>query len=532
VKISWVTVRDAAIAFWQKLTKPQKIITIAAPLLVITLLTTLIIWASTPQYAPLFTKLADTEAGEITSKLSELNITYELAGNGSTILVKQQDVAATRLALANEGLPTGSKFSFDYLDQMRLGETDSDRKIRYVLALQNELENTLKTLDGIEEARVHMVQPETTLFSEQSKPTTATATLKLAKGTILAEESIQGIANLLTGSIEGLTLENVTILDTSGNTLSEILSDAANPVKLNTTQYQQQLWVESTLQRSLQTMLERALGTNSAVVRVNAVLDYDQIKIIQQTFGPGALVSRQETSETVNSAEPGAVPGVVSNVPGYNSPSATGAYASSAWSNTENYNNDNTQREQVVNPGAVKRLTISVLLDSDNSAVRQTTTDQVQGIVASAAGIDETRGDQVQVAAIPFDKTDQEAMNQAIADTAAREKMLRVLQIAAALFLLLLVLVILWIRRRRAKRAAQALLIGEEFGEISADLSRDLLKEQAEVEAEALARLEEKMKKSADDIEKEKIREAVDIYARNNPDDVANLIKTWLTEDK
>ena len=157
---SWAGIQQSVKTFWNKLSSPQKIITVLAPLLVAGLLFTLSLGLARPQYVAIFTKLSDADAGAITTKLKDLKADYKLADNGSTIMVPQQSSADIRLQLASAGLPQQSKFSFDSLNTMHLGETDADRKLRYVLGLQNELENTLKTLNGVQDARVHIVMPD------------------------------------------------------------------------------------------------------------------------------------------------------------------------------------------------------------------------------------------------------------------------------------------------------------------------------------------------------------------------------------
>ncbi|MHB1407157.1 MAG: flagellar basal-body MS-ring/collar protein FliF, partial [Desulfitobacteriaceae bacterium] len=205
---SWGGMQKSGREFWQKLSRPQKIITIVAPLLVATALFGLIIWASQPNYVSIY-KGTEAEAGAIRNKLVDLKFKYQLADGGTNILVPQAQAAEARLQLAVADLPQGSKFSYDYLNQMRIGETDADRKLRQLLGLQNELETTIKTLAGVQDSRVHIVMPEKSLFVENEKKATAAVTLKLAPGTKLGDDQIRGIANLMAASVEGLEMQNV-----------------------------------------------------------------------------------------------------------------------------------------------------------------------------------------------------------------------------------------------------------------------------------------------------------------------------------
>lgn len=529
MNFSWAGIQQSIKTHWSKLSSPQKIITVVAPLLVAIAMIYLIAWASTPQYVAIFTKLGDTEAGAITTKLKDLKADYKLADNGATILVPQQSAADIRLQLASAGLPAQSKFSFDYLNTMQLGETDADRKLRYVLGLQNELETTLKTLTGVQDARVHIVMPEPSLFVDAQKTPTAAVTLKLVPGTKLADDQIRAIANLMAGSVEGLQPGNVTIVDTNGDILSDAIGKSTDLQHLTGSQYQLQQAIEEQTRKSIQSMLDQVLGAGKAVVRINADLNFDQIKITKQTNGPGAVVSQQNSNETTtNGTTTGGTPGVTTNgTPTYPTASPAVNSSSTKVNSTTNYQVDTTQQEQVVSPGAIKRLSVSVMADSDT--VTQAQLSQIKTIVSSAAGVDPTRGDQIQVAAIPFNKTDLQQEQQAMDNAQRRQQLVTYAEIGAVL-LLGLVLLLVYLRSRSRKARSEALL-GLNDSEPVSVASAELLMAQQMAEEEAKLQLAQKNTKTAEQIQKQKTKEAVDAYSHNNPDEVARLMKTWLSEE-
>ncbi|HWQ89481.1 MAG TPA: flagellar basal-body MS-ring/collar protein FliF [Desulfitobacteriaceae bacterium] len=521
MNFSWAEIKKSLLQFWNKLSRPQKIITVLAPLLVASTLVTLLVWASRPQYMSIFTNLSDTEAGTITAKLTELKVDYRLTDNGAGIQVPQKEAAAVRLQLANAGLPESSKFSFENIDQLHLGETDADKKLRYVLGLQNELETTLKTLSGVSDARVHIVMPEPSLFTEKEKPATAGVTLKLVPGTKISEDQVKAIANLMASSVEGLTPENVTIVDTNGNSLSEVISESNSQEHLSGTQVQLQQTVEDNIQSSVQGMLDKVLGAGKVVVRANALLDFDQIKITEQTNGPGAIVSKQDTSEnSTNNAAAGAVPGTVSNIPTYQITQGSGTTSSSTKTNTtENYQVDTKQEERVVNPGAIKRLSVSVLADSDAVTPAQIST--IESVVASAAGIDEARGDQIQVAAIPFDKTSIQAEKDAFAQAELKQQVLSY-AMWGALVLGLLILFFYWRSRLRTGKKVRLAL--------EDSLTLPQTAEKLSLNEKISKNLIEKSVSGEEEVQK--IRDSVKQYTFKNSNEAARLLKTWLSEDK
>lgn len=526
---SWAGIQQSVKTFWNRLSSPQKIITVLAPLVVAVALVSLITWAGRPQYVAIFTKQSDADAGAITTKLKDLKADYKLADNGSTIMVPQQSAADLRIQLASSGLPTQSKFSFDSLNTMHLGETDADRKLRYVLGLQNELENTLKTLNGVQDARVHIVMPEPSLFVDSQKTATTAVTLKLFPGTKLSDDQVRAVANLIAGSVEGLQPENVTIVDTGGSVLSDVLGKSGDPKRLTGTQYQLQQTVEEDTRKSVQSMLDRVLGSGKTVVRISALLDFNQIKRTIQTNGPGAVVSEQSSTETsTNGTTAGGTPGSTANtVPGYLT-GTTGVNSTSTKANaTKNYQVDTTQEEQVVSPGAVKHLSVSVMADADT--INQAQLDQIKTLVASAAGVDATRGDQIQVAAIAFNKTDLQQEKLAMENAQKRQQLVTYIEIGAAVLFGLFFMIMLLGSRSTKKRAGK--MMGLNGSHPVSLAEAELLMAQQLAEEEAKLKFAQKKNKTVEQLQKQKTKESVELYSRNNPDEVARLMKTWLSEE-
>jgi len=323
----------------------------------------------------------------------------------------------------------------------------------------------------------------------------------------------------------------VTIVDTSGNVLSDVLGKSADAKRLTGTQYQQKQTIEEDTRKSIQSMLDRVLGSGKAVVRISATLDFDQIKRVTQTNGPGAVLSEQSSTETTTNAPAtaGGTPGLDANgIPTYPTATAGVNSTSTKATATKNYQVDTSQEEQVVNPGTVKRLSVSVMADADT--ISQPQLDQIKAIVASAAGVDATRGDQIQVAAIPFNKTDLQQEKLAIENAQKRQQLVTYIEIGAVAVLLGMFCMIMLLRHRTKKgRAAklQALKDSESVSRAEAELlmAQQLAEEQAEL---AVAQTKTK---TAEELQKQKTREAVELFSRDNPDEAARLMKTWLSEE-
>lgn len=537
MNFSWAEIKQSILEFWGKLSRPQKIITVAAPLAVAIALISLLYWASNPSYVAIFTELTDIEAGEITSELDELKANYKLGSNGSAILVPEKEAAAIRLKLASAGLPKGSEFSWsESLNKTRVGETESDRRLRYNLGLQTELEATLKTLSNVKDARVHLNIPEETLFIEQQEATTAAVTLTLKEGSSITEDQIRGIANLLAASVKGLKLEDVTILDSNGNTLSDVLSEDNQPGKMTATQIQLKQLTEENTRKSVQSMLDKAFGAGKTIVRTNATLNFDQVTTDTVTHGPGAVLSESHTTEnTTNTSPGGTAPGVDTNVPGYLAADGTWITSSSEkTSDTLNHQVDTTQEQRIKSPGDIARLSVSVLLDADSISADQIDDqiEKIEAIVASAAGIDRDRGDEIQVAALPFDKTGALEQEQALAEAARKERLRTYIEWGVGALLALVFLFVLFRMRSKRKQDAESLELGQALQPVPLAATEELLLAQQEAEREVELKLAQQKQKSAEEIQRQKIKESVDVYVQNNPDEVARLVKTWLAEEK
>ncbi|RYE80771.1 MAG: flagellar M-ring protein FliF, partial [Hyphomicrobiales bacterium] len=179
----------------------------------------LIMRASTPQMAPLYTGLSLEDSSAIVSELQSQSIPYELRGEGDTILVARDQITATRMALAENGLPTRGQVGYEIFDtQNTLGATSFVQNINNVRALEGELARTISSLARIKSARVHLVLPERELFRRERKDPTASIVLAV-RGELSAGE-IRAIQHLVASAIEGLTPNKVSIVDDSGRLLA------------------------------------------------------------------------------------------------------------------------------------------------------------------------------------------------------------------------------------------------------------------------------------------------------------------------
>ena len=378
----------------------------------------------------LYSQLSLEDAGAMTAKLRDMQIPYRIEGNGTTIMVPAHLVHETRLRLASEGLPQGGGAGFELLDRHSFGMTEFMQRLNYRRALQGELARTIMQLSAVQNARVHIVLPEKSLFVEHQDKPTASVVLMLAPGRRLSLEQVRGIAHLVGSSVEGLVPENVTVVDTSGHILNR---DEENASFLSQSEaqlaYRQSL--EQNLEHRVQTLLERAVGKGKVMVRVSTTLDFQHIERTEERFDADNPAIRSEQRNKEEGSGVGlwaiGVPGVRSNVtPAENERSQSKDQSSVArQSETINYEISKSISKVVAPSGAIKQLSVAVLVDgtyqtgeknADKTYAPRTAEElaKYQEIVKSAVGYSEVRGDRVEVANIPFEPSeDREAVEMA-----------------------------------------------------------------------------------------------------------------------
>lgn len=400
------------IAAWS-MTRKLSLVGVAA--VSILLFTLIIIQARVADYSLLFANLPSRDAAAVVEWLKDNNVPYRLEGAGSTIMVPADQVYEVRLELAGTGVANGD-VGFEIFDTQSFGMTDFTQKVNYRRALQGELTRTVISLAPVEAARIHLAMPEKRLFREQQQPATASVIVKLAAGRSLREPQVQGIVHLVAGSVEGLDPEHVTVVDSNGRTLSGNRDDEApGPATPGMLGFQQNL--ETRLEHRAQTLLERALGVGNALVKVNAVIDFDQRERVEEALDPrgSVVVSEQTMTEEGGRQVAGGVPGVVANLEEGEAPEVTNI-PSSRTEETVNYELSKVVSKTVQSVGSVQNLSVSVLVadrvapgGADEGPVTTPRTAQeiqeLEQMVRSALGINDARGDVISVVSMPFESS-------------------------------------------------------------------------------------------------------------------------------
>src|SRR5579884_2965194 len=282
-------IRDQFTRIWANMGRVQKISVGAILAVAVVSLGVFMFMSSRPNYVTVFSNLTDQDAAAIVNKLKATKIPYETADGGKTIKVPREKADDVRLSVAASGLPQSGVVGYEVFDKTSFSTTDFNNKVNLQRALEGELDRTIGRLDGVQSATVHLVMPEQALFQQQQQPTTAAVQLQLKPGVTLTQDQTKAITKLVSSSVEGLKPENVTVVDQNGAVLTDDLAQNNSPQQaLKATQEQLKLQrdYEQTLQRDLQSTLDRVLGPNQSVVKVTALMDFDQSQTTSELFAP------------------------------------------------------------------------------------------------------------------------------------------------------------------------------------------------------------------------------------------------------
>lgn len=387
------------------------------------------------EWRVLFANLADKDGGAIVAQLSQMNVPYQYAAGGNTILVPADKVYDTRLRLASQGLPKGSVAGFEMMDANRFGMTQFQERLAFQRGLEGELTRSIQALSSVQGARVHLALPnQNGFFREQQKPS-ASVLVSLNAGHTLDRSQLAGIIHLVSSSVPEMNANAVTVLDDTGKLLSTP-ADGANGSAGDAQQLQYAQQLEQLYSRRILDILEPVVGPGNVKAQVTAELDFSQTESTSESHKPNqtpdAIVIRsQQVSESGSGANatglPSGVPGATTNqAPGPSSApvngtpqtltaaggAAAGANGSARRESIINYEVDKTVRVVRGGSAAVKRLSVAVVLNhqSVTDAKGKTTTtpltdqqlEKMTALVRESVGFSKERGDSVNLMNAPF----------------------------------------------------------------------------------------------------------------------------------
>jgi flagellar M-ring protein FliF len=426
----------------QQFSPGQRVALFTVMIGVVSALIALSLWANRPEYALLYSNLAPEDANQIVTTLRDDGISYRLGANGSAVYIPADQVSEYRLTFAASGVATGSVTGFELFDEQRMGMTTFMQRVNYQRALEGELTTTINQMEEVRMSRVHLVIPERKFF-EEGEQSSASVVLHLQPGAILSPRRVNGIAALVANSVPDLRGENVSIVDATGNLLSEVIREGED-VSIGSQNWEVRRSVEDGLQTKVQELLDDVLGPGKSVVKVSADLDFTQRERTETSYDPDntAVLSEERNVEQYT---------------------GTDTSMRNIEQTVTNYELNQILEHVVASSGEVIRLTVAVLVDGsydigpNDDGIQEATyvpresqeIERLRTLVANAIGIDFNRGDQVTVENMQFDREDELAELASIQTVERRDLWNNILK-NGAIGLALIVSLILLLRMLRS----------------------------------------------------------------------------------
>ena len=494
-------------------------------------------------YSVLYTDLELEDAKQIVERLESSNVKYKLAKNGTEILVptdvvNKMRVDTAELALASKGSNVGYEL-FDNTDA--LGSTNFVQNVNLVRALEGELARSVRSVDNIKSARVHLVLPKREMFSREEQKPSASVVIRTINGP-LSEQSVSAIQKLIAASVPKLSVKDVAIVDSSGNLLTEEKNKKLQDISRNEEIHRE---LEQQMTERLQLLLDKSLGLGTSRAQVYLEMDFDQVVTNEEIYDPDGQVVRSEASSSGTSAttDQNAPVTVAQNIPnGDNVLEGEGSYTQSTNDeSTVNYEISKIVRNKIKNNGTISRMTAAVIVDgiyerdSEGKIVYRPRTEEemrkLSDLVKSAVGYNPDRGDMVEVKNLQFAREDlkPEKVEEILILGFTKAEVIRIAEgIGVALVAILVILFVIRPLINNAfdvsNKGSDIRLLGENAEEDNLLLS-NFLNEETDTQTEMinLNKIDGRVKASS----VKRINEIVE----KNPDAAVNIIRGWLYQN-
>lgn len=543
---------DQVVNAFREMSATQKAVAAAISLTVVLALAGLVFWASQERMDILASNLAPTDANAMVESLKKQGIAYELSSDQRTLYAPEARVGELRLKFAGEGILTGDKLGWEKLENAPLTADDFSRKVMHRRALEADLAKTIKSLQQVGDAVVHISPANDSPFLSDKEEAKASVVLKLKGGRLLPEENTSAIQSLVAASVEGLRAEQVVVVDQHSRILSRSGRDPM--VGASDSQKKMAREEEDHLVRRVTDLLEPVVGLGKVRATAHVELDFDKVKVNEERFNPQEQVERSintKEEKVVKRDGSAGVPGTPSNV----APATGGAAPagileqSDKKESTTNFEISKTVRAVEQAPGSIKRLTLSVIVDSatvwekdgkgsDVAKAVARTPDELKKLrdqVASAVGINPQRGDQLTVENIAFASTtnpreEAEARKAFWVDLIRQFAPAVVWSILGGLVLFFLVIPMLKRLSEAINKPVPLKIAGEDGLHLTPRVAP--VKSMDELEAEIEAELNAAGANQAPEAKRrELMKKRIQEAATEDPESIAALVRSWILED-
>jgi flagellar M-ring protein FliF len=536
----------------------RTLILIGGAALTIALMVGVWLWGQQPDYRVLFSNFNDKDGGAIVASLQQLNIPYKYSEGGNAILVPSNQVHDARLKLASQGLPKGGNVGFELMENQKLGVSQFLEQVNFQRALEGELARSIQAVSAVQTARVHLAIPKSSVFIRDQQKPTASVLLNLYSGRTLDPSQVSAIVHLVASSIPELPAKNVTVVDQNGN----LLSDTSKQNTQNNLDPSQLKYVQDFQQdvaKRVESIIMPLVGLNNVRAEATADIDFSKTEQAAETYRPNntpdaATIRSQQLSEAYGKQNGASgVPGALSNQPPVpaTAPLVAGASATAASNantnglsqkdSTVNYEVDKTIRYTQQAMGGLKRLSVAIVInhktetDKNGKVTTRPLTDsekaQITELAKDAMGFNKDRGDSINIVNSPFAIPEKEK-----AEDIPLWKQPDMIQLAKEIGKYLIMALLLAYLFFSFLKPTLDKIMGRDKATLAAEEAarKELEEEEKRIEEEedAIVNLtsqesQEKTQVTTYESNMEMARQ----LAANDPKIVANVIKTWVSNE-
>lgn len=482
--------------------------------------------------AAVYTDLEARDAASVTDELISRNVDYELADGGRTVLVPRDDVYDLRIALSGEGLPTSNE-GYALLDRQGITTSEFRQRIDFQRALEGELSRTLRSIDGIDTATVHLALPEDSVFVDEPTKATASVLVRSSNPASVGSDQVAAMVHLVAASVKGMSPSDVTIADATGVVLTDSEAGGVGGAG-GDARSQATAAFEQDIASSVRSMVGRVTGFDHVAVTVQADLELTQRQETSERFdttdeaGAGVVIAERTANESYTGTDVAGDTGILG-------PDGATLADEIVPGGDKTYQKDDAERTFAINrtveqttftPGAVERIHVAVLVDEASVTEEEVTA--ITEMVSTAAGIDVARGDQVVVTRLTFDTAANEASVLAAEGDAAAEAAAAQSSLIRTGIIAFITLIALLLAYRSARRARREVSTPIDIGAIRS----------APIDGDAPAGLQpaptsqiEPITSGASPSSKEALEE-LSALADRRPEEVAQILQSWLADGK
>lgn len=371
---------DAISKFWSALGVAGKVTLVSGVLIILIGMVSTFYWLTKVEQGVLFSNLDEHDAANVVQKLAELDIKHSFQDGGSTILVAKDMVHDTRYSLISNGLHFQNPVGFELFDSVDFGLTEFAQKVNYQRALEGETARTISNLSAVKFARVHLSLPKTGILRTNVEQPKASVAIVLHDGQTITKKQTQGIQRLVASAVQGLDVENVSVIDDKGNSYTVNVAEDMDLGSLDE-RVKLQLDYENKIRQKLMLLLNQLYPSNSAQVAVDIALNFDKkvqrIKDIKSPSSQAHVLKRRESNSSTGTGKKSKVADT------------------SKESNLEEeyiYGSETTEKEFSI--GQIEHLSVAVAL---TVALTEKEQSSLKRLLSAAIGLQPARGDIIEV---------------------------------------------------------------------------------------------------------------------------------------